>query len=196
MAKKSPRVIPGLVTLVGEQLRIINGNVESLKRPGKPGRPKKLENLIPVKLVSIPEFPDENELRESGIRDGFRLIRHRDRKEEITRKNRSLQAKFDDLCSEVRILDPFSWEHAEVEARFNSGKVSRIERSVPSSFCSCDQSEEDEIPCLVHGLKRDDCDCGGINGITGYRMCYGHRQTGHIIGVSPKIMEARKNGNT
>lgn len=189
MAKKSKRIIPGLITLVGTNLRIVNGNVDSLKKMRKPGRPKKLENLTMKRW--IPVFPGRDELRESSVRDGFHLVRHRSRRDLITKNNRSLQAKFDSLCSEVKIVDPYSWEHAAITARLTSGKISRIERSVPHSFCSCAKTtdEDEQVSCLAHGLKRPDCACGGINGITGYRMCAGHRTTGHVVGIAPFVTD-------
>lgn len=189
MARKAKRIIPGLVTVIG-RCRIVNGNVESLRKMRKPGRPKKLEN-INMKMKWTPVFPGRDDLRDSSVRDGFHLVRHRIRRDMITKQNHSLQVKFDSLCSDVKIVDPYSWEHAEIEERLNSGKISRIERSVPRSFCSCATTtdEEEQVSCLAHGLKRQDCSCGGINGITGYRMCAGHRVTGHMVGVAPFVTD-------
>lgn len=194
MGKK--RTVPGMVTMVGMNLRIINGNIDSLRKLRKPGRPRKFASLLELEEVVVVEgsaFPDKTELRESGMRDGFRLVRHRKRWIHIAERNRTLQARFDELCSEVRILDPFSWEYSEVQERLNSGKVSKIEKSIPGSFCSCSANTADEeMSCTVHGFKRDDCSCAGVNGITGYRMCGGHRATGHIAGIVPFMTERMK----
>jgi len=202
MAKISPRVIPGLVTQVNENLRIVNGNIESIRRR-RPGRPKR--SGLQLTIVSESNLPGAMDLSDSSVRNGFHIVRQWSRRQRITKRNRSLQAKFDELCSDIKVLDPFSWEHAEAFDRMNSGKISRIEKSVPYSFCSCSDNHgwetwdnvnseaiEEDMSCLVHGLKRTNCDCGGISGITGYRTCAGHRETGHITGVSPFMTERMK----
>ena len=187
------RTVPGLITNIGKTLRIKNGDIESLRRLRKPGRPRKLENILNNdNLPSTPIFPGKDDLRDSHVRDGFRLVRHRTRRDQITENNQSLQVKFDSLCSEVKMVDEFSWEYAEIEDRMKNGK-SRKDNPVPASFCSCANEIKNEgMPCLIHGLKQDDCACGGINGITGYRTCEGHRATGHIPGMLPFTTDRMK----
>lgn len=140
------RVIPGMITYINSQLRIINGNLESLRKLRKPGRPKKTENMVQPDYVPI--FPQKEDLRDSAVRNGFRLVRHQARKLQIAEENRALQARFDALCSPVTILRSTT----ENTLRFDS--VSRIEEAVPETFCSCDPErlELEEMPCLIHGF--------------------------------------------
>lgn len=164
------RTTPGLLTVVGPQLRIINGDVKSLRGIRRPGRPKKYETLFPI-TPSTPDYPTYDDLQEW---EGFHAVRSRKIKQAKTAANKSMQARFDELASEVVVYDYSSgvWQSAP-------GKVGRIEKSVPGSFCSCYDRGEDSMPCLIHGTKLDDCACAGIDGLTGYRWCRGHRGVGN-----------------
>lgn len=189
---KKNRTTPGMVTLVGDRLRIVNGDVDSLKKMRRRGRPTETRNI--VKASYEPCFPGSKELREAGTRNGYYPIRTQDSKEGITKRNQDLQARFDDSCSDVVSLK----SSPETEGWFSG--LNRTEKSVPRSFCSCIKGpEEDQMSCLIHGLKRDDCDCGGIDGITGYRLCGGHRKTGQIVGVpvfdSERIRKSRESAD-
>lgn len=157
--RKNKHAVPGVNTMVGERLRIVNGTVESLhKFPKKAGRKKAVEYIAPT-----PDYPTATDLKSLTyrVRAGFHPIRTRKDWESKAAKSRSLQAQFDELCSEPQIVD-----------HFDSNTYSRIEWPVPRGFCSC----KHQSPCMVHGTKLDDCDCGGIDGITGYRVCGGHRR--------------------
>lgn len=165
--KKNKHAIPGEVTELG-RLRIVNGTVESLhKFPKKAGRKKKVDYVPPV-----PDYPTATDLKSLTyrVRAGFHPIRTRKDWETKAEKNRELQAEFEENCSEpvINIFDPDSHWFQE---HWDPATVSRIEWPVPRTFCSC----KHKSPCLVHGTKLDGCSCGGINGITGYRSCGGHR---------------------
>lgn len=174
---------PGTTTMVGTRLRIVNGTVESLKRfPKKAGRKKIIRDVVPV-----PDYPNAVDLKSLTyrVRAGFHPIRTRKDWEHKAENSRNLQKKFDALCSKPRFVD-----------HFDNATYSRIERSVPGSFCSC----KHDSPCLVHGAKLEGCDCGGIDGITGYRVCAGHRKRGHMPGVRPfpeteRMREARESAD-
>lgn len=140
------RLKPGVTTYIGQQLRVINGDIESLRKLRKPGRPKKTKNMVQPDYV--PTFPQKEDLRDSAVRNGFRLVRHQARKLQIAEENRLLQARFDSLCSPVKIKRSTT---VDLE-RFDS--VSRIEEAVPETFCSCEEEVEDnEMPCLIHNWE-------------------------------------------
>lgn len=177
---RKKRTTEGMVTVINKELRIVNGDVESLKKLRKPGRPKKTK-VEPV--GSVPDYPTYDDLQEF---DGFHAVRSRKAKLAKTAANQSLQKKFEELASEVKDVSDFPaiGQTTRREAWFDGkwgyfefDKVGRIEKSVPGSFCSCvdNTEEEDSIACLVHGTKFDDCYCAGIDGLTGYRWCRGHR---------------------
>ena len=97
---RKPRTTSGVVTQVSPRLRIRNGDVDSLRRLRSVGRPKKTENIV---TVCRPEFAGKIELADLSVRNGFQYVRSAKRETRITELSVRLQAKFDRLCSEVRI---------------------------------------------------------------------------------------------
>ena len=176
MTKINRHAVQGVTTQVGERLRIVNGTVDSLKKfPKKAGRKKKVDYT-----PSTPEYPAAVDLKSMSyrLRAGFHPIRTRKDWETKAEAGRELQAEFEEKCTEPVVTKVPVEELASIfgsdnwfQEHHDPATYSRIEWPVPKTFCSC----KHKSPCLVHGTKLDDCACGGINGITGYRSCGGHK---------------------
>lgn len=194
MARK-PRTTPGLVTNVSPTLRIVNGDIDSLKKMRGRGRPKSYETLFPV-VPGVPEYPQFQDLPDDGEKgvngNGFYVIRSNASKQERKKQNKSLQQRFDELASEVVKTERWDSVTKTVISPWGTEfSTARIEKSVPGSFCTCkiNKRQDYDSPCLIHGVKLDGCGCGGIEGTWGYRVCAGHRSNGHVPGYSGELTE-------
>lgn len=218
---RKPRTTPGMVTVISNRCRIVNGNVDSLRRMKPVGRPPK--NGPPPVASSMP-LARKNELADMNVRDGFQYVRSFARESQITEKRIVQEARYKELsekheaakarfaavsASHAQVVDSHTQTIKRIQAskprslveHFDNDNMvwvservepaSRIERSVPGSFCNCTSNKDPNtvdvvgsvISCTVHGLKQLDCDCGGISGTTGYRSCSGHRYSGHTVGI-------------
>lgn len=215
---RKPRTTPGMVTVVAPRLRIVNGDVDSLRKLRKVGRPSKTNNH-PSGAMPLAR---KSELADMNVRDGFGYVRSLARESRITEmriqaearyaeladKHEAMKAKYasavDSHAQTIKSVQASRDRRTLVEHFDNEQEVwvservepaSRIERSVPGSFCNCKSNKDPNtfdvdgsvISCTVHGLKQLDCDCGGISGTTGYRSCSGHRATGHSVGIKKDL---------